>query len=209
MTGLTAAANALNQASGVKAPFNLAFLTDFQRVHNPAIIIDHLPEGAAVIFRDYQITNRDEWGMQLAKRARTNNLLFYVAGDEALAHKCNADGLHLPTYQALRINKKSENLLLSVACHTQEELLTAQRLKADSAFLSPVFPTQSHPNKNHLGSDDFRQMASTCSVPVIALGGVSLDNFMQLKGKNIAGFGAISAFTSSDENPMTKKRDEP
>lgn len=194
ISSLAAAAQALNQASSVKAPFNLAFLTDALRIREPALIIDHLPEGAAVIFRDYQTPDREALGVRLAKRARANKVLFYVAGDVQLANKCDADGVHLPAFMARLSDVTPTDRLLSISCHSKEELDRAAALKADSVFLSPVFATQSHPNSSHLGAERFLQLARKSPAPVIALGGVTADNAFQLKQATVAGFGAIGAF---------------
>ncbi len=186
---------ALNQTSGVKSPFALAFLTDFRRAPDPARIIDCLPAGTAVIFRDYETPDRAEWAQRLTQQARSRNLLFYVAGDEALARRCGADGLHLPAFRVAETATRPADLLLSVACHSENELTAAAALKPDSLFLSPVFATISHPGAPHLGAARFRALAREAPAPVLALGGVTAENAPTLRGENVAGFGAIGAFT--------------
>ena len=189
ISSLAAAADALNQASSVKAPFSLAFLTDTRRLKDPALIIEHLPAGAAVIFRDYQAPDRETLGVELAKRARANKVLFYVAGDMGLANKCYADGVHFPSFMAPGRGARVTDRLLSISCHSQEELEMAATLKADSVFLSPVFATNSHPNASYLGAERFLQLASISRMPVIALGGVTAENALTLRGRMSPGSG--------------------
>jgi 8-oxo-dGTP diphosphatase len=47
-------------------------------------------------------------------------------------------------------------------------------LGLDFALLSPVLPTKSHPGAEHLGWDGFAAIASSCSIPVYALGGLQM-----------------------------------
>jgi 8-oxo-dGTP diphosphatase len=43
----------------------------------------------------------------------------------------------------------------------------------DFALLSPVLPTQSHPNAPHLGWEKFTQLRAEATLPVFALGGLT------------------------------------
>ncbi|MCK9188201.1 Nudix family hydrolase [Acidithiobacillus sp.] len=60
-----------------------------------------------------------------------------------------------------------------VSCHDAVGLQQAARLGARYAFLSPIFPTSSHPGTAALGSRAFAAMAAESSLPVIALGGMT------------------------------------
>jgi 8-oxo-dGTP diphosphatase len=66
--------------------------------------------------------------------------------------------------------------------------------------LSPVQQTVSHPGVIVLGWDKFRVLSDTTSLPVFALGGVSLSD-MKLSWKQGAqGIAAISAFWDTDRS---------
>ena len=53
------------------------------------------------------------------------------------------------------------------------DLVPALAARSDGIFLSPVFPTASHPGAITLGSAGFHALARLSSVPVIALGGMT------------------------------------
>ncbi|MHC5012836.1 MAG: thiamine phosphate synthase, partial [Planctomycetota bacterium] len=63
---------------------------------------------------------------------------------------------------------------LGVSCHNERELLRAQAAGADFAVLSPVYGV---PHKGEpLGVALFAQLRRTVRIPVVALGGIGMDN---------------------------------
>ena len=83
------------------------------------------------------------------------------------------------------------DMLVSASCHNLEEIKQAEKYGADFVFLSPVFPTQSHPGAPSLGAETFLNISAQTSLPVIALGGIDAGNKGQLQGAGIATMGGI------------------
>ncbi|MFO7787967.1 MAG: Nudix family hydrolase [Halospina sp.] len=113
---------------------------------------------------------------------------------ERLAAVPGADGLHLPwrAARALMERPASRAYRLGVSCHDRASLEHAQRLGVDYAFLSPVRPTASHPDRPPLGWDGFEALVMDLDLPVYALGGVGGDDVAQSRrhgGCGIAGIG--------------------
>ncbi|MFN0023363.1 MAG: thiamine phosphate synthase [Parvularculaceae bacterium] len=194
---LAAAAAALKRrsdaaASQKGAPFSLAFLTDRRRIANPEPVLRALPPGSAVIYRDYDDPRREACARRYRAICSGRGVLFLVAGNAALAARVGADGVHWPASGSPIPNPQSR--LVTVSCHTARELEAAAAMGAHLAFLSPVFPTQSHPGAEHLGPARFRALAAGALLPVLALGGVTESNAALLGGKNVAGIAAIGAF---------------
>ena len=65
------------------------------------------------------------------------------------------------------------------------EIRAAERAGAASLFLSPVYPTRSHPDARPLGLARFAWLARRTPLPVIALGGMNA-----ARGRRLASFGA-------------------
>lgn len=204
----------------VASPFSLAFLTDRRRIANPELIIEALPAGAAVIYRDYDDPARETIARRFASICKRRSVLFLVAGDLALARSVEASGLHLPSRllsffspqaaekpaprnsfppKIVEKDEETARFVITAACHSAEELAIARKLGADLAFLSPVFATSSHPDAEHIGANRFKALAMTSLVPVLALGGVNGINATLLGGPTVCGFGAIGAFIADDE----------
>jgi thiamine-phosphate pyrophosphorylase len=73
-------------------------------------------------------------------------------------------------------------------------VMVAERAGADFVFLSPVFPTRSHPGAAALGPIRFGLLARGTHVPVIALGGMDPRRAQRLEKFNVYGWAGIDAW---------------
>lgn len=142
---------------------------------------------------------------QLTHRYRAR-LLIHSQADVALA--VDADGVHLSssdihTTAAVRGWLNDSSKTVSVSCHDIDQLRLAEGVGADFVFLSPVFPTLSHPGAASLGVEGFFSLASQSELPVVALGGISDENRALLEGFGVA---VISAILASEEPAEVAKR---
>jgi len=178
------------------------FITDEKAIPQPEKIIATLPRGFAVILRDYDSPQRAALGTRLSELCRAGGLKFLVAGDVSLASFLKADGIHLAEHvrhQATSIRERYPDWLITASCHSQESLKGAEGMPLDAALVSPVFPTSSHPEtlsgeKDVLGWEKLREMVSTTTFPLYALGGITGDNAHKLVGLGLAGLAAIRGF---------------
>ena len=189
---LTAAAAALKEESAAAAPFCLVFMTDAARAPKPELVARALPAGSAIILRDYDLPTRRALARRLCAIAQPRGVLILVGEDTALARDVGADGVHLPSWA--REPDDRGGLIVTRACHNEDDLRKAADMGADIALLSPVYPTGSHAGAPTLGADEFRRMAAVSPLPVLALGGVDETNAAALAGANVVGLAAISAF---------------
>lgn len=125
-------------------------------------------------------------------------LIVHTQADVALA--VGADGVHLSSSDleelpAIRAWLNQPGMSLSASCHDAAQLRLAADGRADFALLSPVFPTASHPGMPHLGVQRFCELANAVPLPVVALGGISIENRDQLAAYPVA---VISALLASD-----------
>ncbi len=91
-----------------------------------------------------------------------------------LAQEVGADGVQLTAAQLSSLSARPDVPWCGASCHSPEELRRAEALGCDFAVLSPVLPTLSHPGAPALGWDRFHELILGCSIPVYALGGLSL-----------------------------------
>ena len=152
----------------------------------------------ALLVREKQMDSARLLAFASRLRELTSNhgakLIIHTQADVAKA--VEADGVHLASSDLAEVPSVRDwlgnpEMTISTSCHNEIELGFAQRFGADYAFLSPVFPTQSHPGEPHLGIEKFREMAESSSLPVIALGGINAGNRDQLEGFGVAVVGAI------------------
>lgn len=105
-----------------------------------------------------------------------------------------AGGLHLPWYVARQFSARPvpENYLLAVSCHNEKEIAHALQIRADFVTVGAVKPTPSHPGGSGMGWQRFRELVTTATVPVYALGGLSLVDMAEARGAGAQGIAGIS-----------------
>ncbi len=114
----------------------------------------------------------------------------------SLLQQVEADGIHLTRWRLQSYSERPipSDRLLSVACHSVQELEQANRLRADLATVSPVKPTPSHPEVTPLGWQHFHELSEHAQMPVYGLGGLEnseLKRIQALGGQGIAGIRAF------------------
>ena len=102
-----------------------------------------------------------------------------ISQDIGLARDLGADGVHLPSQNLMLLKTKPvaslpENFVVAASCHNAAELAHAEMLGLDFVVLSPVKSTESHPEIDAIGWDNFSALAQKTSLPVYALGGMTL-----------------------------------
>jgi thiamine-phosphate pyrophosphorylase len=153
--------------------------------------LDALPRGAGVVFRHYRLgaSERRALFAKVERIARKRRLMLIVARPWRA-------GLGDGSHAALRV---SHNGLRTVPVHSRREAIAAIRVGADALFVSPVFPTRSHPGAGALGRVRFGLLTRGLGVPVIALGGVDARRARSLGALGIHGWAGIDAWTP-DQN---------
>ena len=119
-----------------------------------------------------------------------------VNGDESLALKTGADGIHLSATQLIQRTTRPGARLWAASCHNAGELARAAALQADFVVLSPVLPTSSHPGVAGMGWEKFASLAKSTPVPVFALGGMKLDYLETAMHRGAHGVSLLSGIWS-------------
>ncbi|CAH2600887.1 Thiamine phosphate synthase [Rhodovastum atsumiense] len=163
----------------------LWLFTDARRLPDPLPAVARLPRGlAGVVLRHDEAPERAALGRAVARLCRRRGLALAVAGDWRLAAALRA-GLHLRGgRRPAGAPRWMEAVTSSV--HGVAELLRARRMGA-LAFLSPVFPTASHPGGAGLGPCRWGLAVRRSGGAVAALGGMTGDSVRRLRGCVAAG----------------------
>lgn len=166
-----------------------------------------MPKNAIIIIREYDLSKAQRliFAKEIFKSAKKrSDLKILIGKDLKLALELKAHGVHFSDNDQLplQINKKNlpKNFILSFACHHVLSLKIAEKIKADLAFLSPIFATTSHSDAKIFNHFNFVKIAvenkkkTYGSAALFALGGVNKQNLKTLKNLNLQGFGAIDYF---------------
>lgn len=126
--------------------------------------------------------------------------------DVALA--INADGVHVgQSDMPCDITRKliGPDKILGVSAHNIEEAKKAQKDGANYLGSGAVFPTSTKDNANRITKEDLKEIVKSVDIPVVAIGGINLDNAHELTDTGIAGFSVVSAIMSSDNPEKSSK----
>ncbi len=170
----------------------LWLFTDSRRLPDPRPAVARLPRGlAGVVLRHDNDPDRATLGRDLARICRDRRLALVVASDVRLAAALHA-GVHLRDGRWPG-NQRRRRILITSSAHGFADLRRAYRAGAVLAFLSPVFPTLSHPDAKVLGPHRWSRIASAAPLPTAALGGVDGGNISRLPPRLCQAVGAIAA----------------
>lgn len=125
-------------------------------------------------------------------RCQAHRAEVLVSGDERLAER-HAIGLHLPAAALMKRRKRglADELPLAASCHTARELQHAEAIGCDFAVVGAVKETPSHPGQAGIGWDGFSTLRETASLPIYAIGGLSLADGDQARRHGAQGIAAI------------------
>lgn len=114
--------------------------------------------------------------------------------DVALA--VGADGVHLAGQSlpvAAAVTLATGRLLVGRSVHSLAEAEAAAAAGADYVTFGHVFPTSSHPGVAPRGLAALREIVAAVDLPVLAIGGISLDNLPDVLATGCAGIAVISS----------------
>ena len=155
--------------------------------------LERLPKGSGLVFRHYRLSPKERRELfERVRRVARRRRLLLLAGGSGI----RADGVHGGRGKGLR----------SASAHDLRELKAAERSGAGLVFLSPAFPTRSHPDRRALGPVRFGMISRHARVPVIALGGVDARKARRLP--HIYGWAGIDAWSRNERrmSPLSSPR---
>ena len=143
-------------------------------------ILARMPAGSGVVLGNLAL------GEEVARICGERRLVLSVTRDVSLAGRLGATLVHNPASPTA--------LPFSLSVHDEAE---ARQAKADVAaliFVSPIYPTRSHPGAATLGIDEAQRLAKLAGVPAIALGGMNEAKFDALRSRGFTGWAGIDAW---------------
>jgi 8-oxo-dGTP diphosphatase len=138
---------------------------------------------------------------KLVALARENDAKIILNGHPADISEYNIDGIHLKSKELMNYEKRpiGEEYILGASCHNEKEIIQAEKLNVNYAFISPVMKTTSHPERKAIGWDDFYKLNNKVNFPVYALGGITPADLRMAKSYGAYGVAMISAIWNSTE----------
>lgn len=131
-----------------------------------------------------------------------------INDDVEAARILRADGVHVGQRDMKLLKARrilGDDAILGTSAHTVEEAVRAQQQGADYIGCGAVFQTGTKSDASPLPLDVLHAICEAVSIPVIAIGGITAQNVIRLRGSGIDGVAAVSAiFGQSDITAAAK-----
>ena len=128
----------------------------------------------------------------------------YVVNDSVeIALAIDADGVHVGQSDIKGRDIRSmigQDKILGISAGSVEEAIAAENAGADYIGVGAVFTTSTKKNARNLTVEKLKEISSSVSIPVVAIGGINAKNLMELSGSGVDGVAVVSAIFAA-ENP--------
>lgn len=133
---------------------------------------------------------------------RRKGALSIINDNVEIAARTGADGVHVgqEDLEAGRVRELlGPDKLIGVSAHTVAEALAAQAAGADYLGTGAAFVTGTKTDARPISRETIRAITAAVDIPVVAIGGISRDNLLELKGCGLDGVAVVSAlFAQAD-----------
>ena len=162
----------------------------------------------AIQLRDKETDGRELFAVAkvLADICRRSDVLFIVNDRLDIAMACGADGIHLgqsdlPVLEARRLVPKS--FIVGASARTAEEARSAEKDGADYLGVGAVFGTKSKDDARVIELQGLRQLVGVTRLPLVAIGGITIENLPEVMRCGVDGVSVISAAVVGDVRART------
>lgn len=127
---------------------------------------------------------------------RRKGALSIINDNVDIALRSGADGVHigqedLAAGDARRILGPGK--IIGVSAHSVEEALRAQAAGADYLGVGAAFATGTKADARPITRETIRAVTAAVDIPAVAIGGITRENILELKGCGLAGAAVVSA----------------
>lgn len=118
------------------------------------------------------------------------------------AKDSNADGVHLgqkdlPIEDARKM--LGPDRIIGISTHSLNEAVDAQSRGADYIGLGPIFPTETKETGPPIGTKIIRKVKENVNIPIVAIGGITLNNIDEVIEAGADAVAVISAIAGSGD----------
>ena len=143
-----------------------------------------------------------EEAKEIKELCRCYQVPFVINDNVEIALAVDADGVHVgqSDMEAGDVRAKlGPDKIIGVSAQTVEQAVMAEQNGADYLGVGAVFPTGSKADALEVSHDTLIAICKAVKIPVIAIGGISKENILELSGSGICGIAVISAIFAKDD----------
>ncbi len=171
-----------------------------------------LKGGATMIqLREKELDDKSffEEAVEIKKLCEKYNVPLLINDNVKIAVEMDADGVHVGQrdMQAGDVRELiGPNRILGVSAQTVEQALRAEKCGADYLGVGAVFKTGTKSDATEVDFETLKAICEAVTIPVVAIGGITKENMIELKDSGIVGIAVISAvFAADDITEATKE----
>ena len=143
-----------------------------------------------------------EEAKEIKELCRCYQVPFVINDNVEIALAVDADGVHVgqSDMEAGDVRAKlGPDKIIGVSAQTVEQAVMAEQNGADYLGVGAVFPTGSKADALEVSHDTLKAICKAVKIPVIAIGGISKENILELSGSGVCGIAVISAIFAKDD----------
>ena len=172
----------------------------------PSVVKESAEAGATMIqFRAKGLDTADlfDLGCKIEEVLRGHSVPFIINDRVDIALACGAQGVHLGQrdlpLKAARV-LLGKKRIIGISVSTVEEARAAEAGGADYLGVGPVFHTSSKEDlPGILGTEGLRAIKAEVKIPVLAIGGITVDRAAEVAASGADGMAVISAVWDADD----------
>lgn len=154
--------------------------------------------------REKNATGREflEKAVKLRSLTKKYNVKFIINDRVDIAMLCDADGIHVgqSDIAADKVRRLiGKNKIIGVSARTVEEAMKAKENGADYLGVGSMFTTTTKLDAKSVTINKLSEIKNEVNLPIVAIGGITLDNINKLKQCNIDGYAVVSAILKADD----------
>ena len=191
----------------------LCLITDRQRCGESSledVVSEAIKGGVNLIqLREKDLPTGELLALAMRLREVTRGRAILVINDRLdVAQAAGADGVHLPENglpTSIARWVMGRHALVGRSVHGVEAAAQAEKDGADLVQLGTIFASPSKPDSPPVGPELLREVADAVSIPVLAVGGVTLENAAEAIAAGAAGAAVISAICGTHDPKAAAK----
>lgn len=141
--------------------------------------------------------------------AKKYSVPFVINDNIEVAIESGADGVHIGQGD-MPVSEARERLghdrLLGVSVQTVQQAVKAVREGADYLGAGAVFSTSTKSDARALDHRILRDICDAVDVPVVAIGGITEENTLELSGTNVSGIAVVSAILGQKDTGAAARK---
>ena len=140
--------------------------------------------------------------LEMKELCRKYSVPFLINDNVDIAIRSGADGVHVGQSDMEAGNVREllgPDKIIGVSAQTVEQAKKAEAAGADYLGVGAVFSTSTKLDAREVPHEVLKEICSTVKIPVVAIGGISKKNILELSGSGADGVALVSAIFGAED----------